>query len=413
MTTDVIVIGAGPAGSTAAAAAARAGLSVLLLDRAMQPAPHLPESWSGETLPLLRGLGVADVKGAFGAATGVRFLNATGRFGLELTLARAAGCDLPAVVRLDRSKFDKILVDNAIRQGASYRPLHTVTEVQFAADGSGVRLTAATPAGIAELSARYVIDASGKSALVSRALGTREEPEQQLDPREAVFSHFKPEREHELAVEGTMTIIGITHGYVFVIPMGGGRVGVGVVVGDEHARRYGGDIESLFWAEVDEAAPLQTLLAGADQLLPVLPALNRRFRATELAGESYAIAGDAAAFLDPFFCSGIDIAVQAGLFAGQAAVDTLAAPGAEERSAVVAGYQEKAGALIKGADAAGEAAFADGAHQQLLIGLADPHLPTVLPLAALLQSTLRGSAEEPPGSPRELIGGVREQFGML
>ena len=296
-----------------------------LLDRALPPVAHLPESWAGRTLPLLRTLGVTSVKPALRDRTAVRYLTPNGRFGVELALARAEGCDEPAGVRLDRAAFDEILVRNAISQGAAFRPLHTVTEIALGAEGAPSTVTCATPQGPAQLRAHYLVDATGKSALVAGQLGTRV-ASAALDPRQAVFTHFKPEAGHRFAAPDSMTIIGIEHGYVFVIPLDAERVSVGVVVGESAARRHDDDITTLFWTHVDEAACLTDFFAGADQLLPVIPALNAEFQADPVAGDSYALAGDAAAFTDPFFCTGIDLAIETGVEAGRAAAAVLEAP---------------------------------------------------------------------------------------
>jgi flavin-dependent dehydrogenase len=409
MTTfDVVVLGAGPAGATAAAVAARQGLSVCLLDRGLPPAPHLPESWSGRTLPLLRGIGIGSVRDAIESSTSVRFLSADGRFGMNVTIEREPGCDQPMVVRLDRTRFDEILVGNAITQGASFRPLHTVTGIALGDSGRPATVTCSTPQGGAQISGRYVVDATGKSALLAVQLATRV-ASAPLDPRQAVFCHFTPEPGQPLVVPGTMTIVGIEHGYVFVIPLSRDRVSIGVVVAAEHCAAYE-DITQMFWGELDEAACLQDLLAGADQLLPVIPALNAEYRSTTFAGDGFVIAGDAGAFLDPFYCDGIDIAIEMGVRAGQTAAATLAAGDNAAQAAQHAdAYMAWVGSLHERAAEGFEYhRLADGQHGSLLAGLADPHLPTVLPLAALLQHA--GASPPDLATAPELVAAARDEF---
>jgi flavin-dependent dehydrogenase len=406
-TCDLVVVGAGPAGATAATVAARAGLSVCLLDRGLPRASHLPESWTGRTLPLLRGLGVEDVRDALESCAGVRFLSADGRFGMSVTIEREPGCDEPAVVRLNRSRFDDLLVANAIKHGAGFRPLHTVLDIALGEPGGPVTVTCATPQGGADVCGRYLVDASGKSALLAGRLGIRE-ASGPLDPREAAFCHFAAVGDHRLAEEGSMSIVGIEHGYVFVIALGSRLVSIGVVVEAEHAGGYG-NVTEMFWGELDEVACLQDLLAGADQLIPVIPALNAQFRATRFAGDRHAIAGDAAAFLDPFFSDGIDLAIELGVGAGQAATAALATTDPDERTALADAYDERARTIIDGAaDGAAYAHLTSRHHGGLLAGLADPHLPTVLPLAALLQH----AGDSPPdlSAARQLVRGARDAF---
>jgi flavin-dependent dehydrogenase len=414
MNPDVIVIGAGPAGSTAAAVAAREGHTVWLLDRGLPPVPHLPESWSGRTLPLLRAIGVASVRPALRPATTVRYLTPSGRFGLQITLSRVEECDEPSLVRLDRRCFDEILVRNAVAQGASFRPLHTVTEVELGADGATIHC--ATPQGGAELRCRYLIDASGKTALLAGQLGIRQASEP-LDPRQAVFTHFTVDRRHRLAESDSMTIVGIPHGYVFVIPLEEDRVSVGVVVGSERAGEYEGDITQLFWTEINEVAYLNDFVAMAEQVLPVIPALNAEFTASSFAGDGYALTGDAAAFTDPFFCAGIDLAVESGAQAGRAAAATLGASDHAGRAAAAEAYELAVRELLESAERNGDyGRLTSGPHVGLFSALADPHLPTVLPIAGVLQRAAETGAASDGGASgahnRTLVRELRDGFGQ-
>jgi flavin-dependent dehydrogenase len=335
-------------------------------------------------------------------------LSPNGRYGMEVTLSRIAGCDEPSLVRLDRVRFDELLVRNAVLQGAAFRPLHTVTEVRLDPEGSGAEVVVATPHGPADMRCKQLIDATGKQALLASQLGMRR-PSGKLDPRVAVFTHFRPDESERFTEPDTMTVIPINDGYIFVIPLEPGRVSVGVIVGEQAAARYDGDLTMLFWTELDEISVLVELMSGAEQLLPIIPALNTELIAERFAGPGYLLAGDAAAFTDPFFSTGIDFGLRTGVLAGRAVARALAAPDAAARREAETGYEEEVRALLSTETTDFEyARLSQGQPGRTLSVLADPHLPTLLPLLGLLQAV--GGGTRDAAEHRALVRGLRDDF---
>ncbi|GHC88091.1 NAD(P)/FAD-dependent oxidoreductase [Streptomyces flavofungini] len=400
---DVIVFGAGPAASAAALQAARSGLSVIMLDQSGFPGTHLPESWSGRSAALLTWLGVTGLGSALHGSTRVELVDSCSGFGLRLTLYSLKGPTAPASVRLDRNAFDQLMLDAAVTAGAEYRPGVSVESVTGVAGETTVTCTSAS--GVSTLTGRFAIDGSGKSAVIAHTQGTWEGG-QSLDPRQAVFSHFVLDGPHRLVDPKGMTLIALDGGYAFVIPVGEQRVSVGVVAGAERSAPYGRELERLFHESVAQDPALAQMLAGARQVLPFIPALNQEFLCSRTAGDWFAVAGDAAGFLDPFFSTGVDLALATGVHAAETAHRVLSATSAGAR-------EEAAGAHRRFVESQQETARSgsyDG-HWNVLAPLrpvlADPHLPALVPLLSLL------SRPQECGRPQDAVRSLRNSFQHL
>ncbi|HYQ63937.1 NAD(P)/FAD-dependent oxidoreductase [Actinophytocola sp.] len=399
MRSELVVIGAGPAGACAAAVAARAGRDVLLVDRGTRPGTHLPESWHGGCAKLLAAIGVADPFAACRDRTRVRLGDRTGVL-LEIELrARRGGTG----VRLDRVSFDEMLLANALAQGARHLPGHGVRSVDLAGRPS---LVVHGADGEITVTADYLVDAGGKSALVGTAAGLVTESPVALDPRVIVFSHHRPAGADPLTEQGSMTVLRVRGGYLFVIPVAADRVSVGAVVA---ARRAGGADPAAVLAEaIAEVPEVAALVGAATRLLPPIVGRNHTYRCTRFAGENFAIAGDAAAFADPFFCTGIDFAVRTGIEAGRAAAHTLAG---QDPVAVADRYGAAVDAALTDLTAGALPRLTSGASAALLAAVVDPHLPSVLPLAALLTHAGGGAVTEPRAA--GLVAAGRSAFADI
>jgi flavin-dependent dehydrogenase len=132
------------------------------------------------------------------------------------------------------------------------------------------------------------------------------------------------------------------------------------------------------------------LVASGQRLLPVIPAFNRTYRCRDVAASWYALIGDAAAFTDPFACSGLDLALRTGARAADLCGDLLTAATPATRETAVETYRAGFASLLAAAGGAGLSALADGSGRELLNALTDPHLPPLLPVAAHAHGSLEG-----------------------
>ncbi|MCK9874633.1 FAD-dependent oxidoreductase [Frankia sp. Ag45/Mut15] len=444
MTTDVVVIGAGPAGAAAAITAARSGRSVTIVDRAGPDAPHLPETWEGARADLLADLGVTGLAELFLHRHRVHVSAPDGTRWATVEVS-AGGQGVPPTARLDRTRFDAALADAAAAAGVVHLRGHTVDIVDPGAGGDPASGTSGGEPILSgsradgsrwSLRGRFVVDASGKSATLGRALGLYR-PGRQLDPRQAVFSHWEIEadRADTLAAAGTTSIVVLDGGYAFVIPLGGRRVSVGIVLGTDtasraaaarHAKAAGRSGEpgaadscgpaAVLAAVIADTPVLARLLAGARQLLPAIPAMNETFTCVPAASRWYALAGDAAGFDDPFLQRGVDTALASGLRAGGLSI-LATDPSASAQAAVLA-YQDWLTADRAAASTHAYDAAARDWRSSVAGLLADPHLPSFVPLAGLMglaTTTGRGPASAGPATPdagqlRELLAEARATY---
>ncbi|MCG8588801.1 MAG: FAD-dependent oxidoreductase [Proteobacteria bacterium] len=293
---DVIVVGGGPAGSTAAALLAEAGHDVLLLERERFPRFHVGESLLPIDIPLLERLGVRLAEGPYRYKRGADFLDEqTGDFA-RYNFADGLDGTPDHAFQVERSLFDAALLDAARTRGADVRMAEPVRSVAVAPEV--VRVESA--GGVHE--ARYLVDASGQSALLAKQWGgVAPIPE---FGRAAAFRHYRgvaPQVADELGREGNIQVLMLPDGWAWVIPLHGDTVSIGVV------RRRALRPEELD-REVADSPHLSRITAGA-RPGDAHRISNFSYRNTEPSGARYCCVGDAACFLDPVFSSGVALAM--------------------------------------------------------------------------------------------------------
>ena len=394
---EVLVIGGGPAGSTAAALLAEAGRDVLLCERERFPRFHVGESLLPQSAPLLRRLGVWEQlqDAGFQRKFGAHFLfepeGSRSRFEFANGLDRRNAMSF----QVRRAEFDDLLLRNAAARGAEVRQAE-VLAVTFEGDrATGARVRGADGAE-EEIAARVVVDATGRDTLLGGQLGLRER-----DPalrQVALFSHFRGARMGLGREGGDILVVGSPVGWFWMIPLDAATTSVGVVTpGSVMQRRRGRSIEEFF-AELLAASPeVAGRLAGAERVEGVHPIADFSYRLTRFHGDGWVAVGDAASFLDPVFSSGVHIAL---------ATATRAADG------IAAALAEK-GRLAAG-DLAGYERFARrglGHFRRYILGFYEPEFVTVFssepPLQILkagVATALAGRAFERPLAQRLLEG---------
>ncbi|MBW2462223.1 MAG: FAD-dependent oxidoreductase [Deltaproteobacteria bacterium] len=309
---DVLILGAGPAGSTVAHLLAKHGHSVRVLEKETFPRFHVGESLLPIDEAIFARLGFVADRDRYLYKAGAEFLDErTGEFA-EYPFSDALPGTPDHAWQVDRARFDEELADLAEAAGVEIRYGVKVTAVDIDDDAGhgGVTVTAAD----GEHRGRYVIDATGQDAFIARR-------RKLIHPVKgfgviAAFSHFtnlSDEVAEELAKKGNVKILIHDDGWAWLIPLAGKRLGFGVV------SRRGGVGAQI----VDEVAAkselIQRLSRGADRTEPTL-IRHFAYLNTKPYGSRYACVGDSAAFLDPVFSSGISLAMQAA----EHVADTLA-----------------------------------------------------------------------------------------
>lgn len=349
---DVIVAGGGPAGSAVAARLARLGRKVVLFEKERFPRFHIGESLLPCSVALFRELGVMPAleRADFLPKHAAEFVTPDGSQRQRYAFADGLVEGAASAFQVDRSEFDRVLLEHARAEGARVEEGHQV--VKFRADlAGGVEVTARGSSG-AEVTARaeVLVDASGQSALVASRLGLRQmEPELR---NFAVFSHFEGARRASGPNEGDISVVLVPDGWWWVIPLRHDRTSVGFV---GPARSLAGrKPDEAFLTEGLAASPyLAERFAPARRVAPVRTISDWSYTSRALAGDRFVLVGDAGAFIDPVFSTGVHLGLTGALRAA-AAIDEALRSRRFERSAfleyergmrrLVAAYTE----LVKG-----------------------------------------------------------------
>jgi FAD-dependent halogenase len=330
---DVVVAGGGPAGSTLATLIAMQGHEVLILEKESFPRYQIGESLLPSTIHgVCRLTGVADelAKAGFTRKRGGTFRWGASPEPWTFSFAVSPRMTGPTsfAYQVERSKFDKILLDNARRKGVDVREECPVTEV-ISDDGrvQGVRYT--DPAGGERTAlAKFVVDASGnKSRIYQQAGGTREYSE--FFRSLALFGYFEGGKRLPEPNSGNILCVAFDSGWFWYIPLSPELTSVGVVVRREMASKVQGDPEKALCKLIDECPMIQDQLAGAKRVTTgqygqLRVRKDYSYRNTTFWRPGMVLIGDAACFVDPVFSSGVHLATYSALLAARSINSILA-----------------------------------------------------------------------------------------
>ena len=327
---EVLVIGGGPAGSTAAALLAEEGRQVVLLEKDVHPRFHIGESLLPANMPLLDRLGVRDEVAAIGMPKlGVEFISPYHSHATALRFTDAWDKSLAGAYQVRRSVFDHLLLRNAARKGAQVLEAHRVRKVEFRPGFGGAQVQATGPDGAPHgWDARLVIDASGRDTFLGKKFRIKEK-----NPRHAsaaVFGHFRGARRHEGSREGDISIFWFEHGWFWFIPLADGTTSVGAVCWPYYLKSRSKPVPAFLADTIALCPPLARRLEGATPVDQVHATGNYSYSCTTAHGAatqaSCLMAGDAFAFIDPVFSSGVFLAMSSAFMAAEATRSCLEQP---------------------------------------------------------------------------------------
>ncbi|HEX2790303.1 MAG TPA: NAD(P)/FAD-dependent oxidoreductase [Steroidobacteraceae bacterium] len=328
--TDVLVIGGGPAGSTVATLLARRGHHVTLLEKERHPRFHIGESLLPANLPLLEQLGVAEQVRAIGMQKwGAEFVSPWDGRQQDFRFAEAWDKSMPYAYQVRRSQFDEILIRNAAQAGAHVIEGCRVRSVELQ---RGARVEARHQDGRRQhWQARYLVDASGRDTFLASNLGVK-----RRNPRHnsaAIFGHFSGAERNPGERAGHISIYWFDHGWFWFIPLHDGASSIGAVVWPYYLKSRSVPVREFFLATIAQCAPLARRLANATLISEVEATGNYSYSSTRSHGEGYLLLGDAYAFIDPVFSSGVLLAMHSA-FVGADAVDACLRTPSRARAAL-------------------------------------------------------------------------------
>lgn len=326
---DCVVLGGGPAGSTAATLVADAGFSTLLVERERMPRDHVGESLMPETYWVFQRLGVLEKLDAAGYAkkVGVQFVNNTGRESAPFFFRSHDDRRSSETWHVDRAHFDKILFDNAAEKGADCRDGVRALDVLMDRDAArGVRLQTTDDDGRSktfDVAAKVVVDATGQSSLLASRFGLR-----RMNPqlkKAAIWQHFRGADRDE-AGGGVKTIIMHTadkQAWFWYIPQADDVVSVGVVGDRDYLLKGRGAPAQVFAEEMAKCRGVEERLAGSKPVDQPAVAKEFSYSTDRAAGDGWVLAGDAWGFIDPVYSSGVYFALKSAELAADCVVDAL------------------------------------------------------------------------------------------
>ncbi|UYB52243.1 FAD-dependent oxidoreductase [Xanthomonas sp. AM6] len=304
-TPDVLVIGGGPAGCAAATLLAQKGWRVTLLEKDHHPRFHIGESLLPMNVPILQRLGVLEQVRAIGVLKlGADFPNDAGGYN-TFRFANALGAQSDYAFQVPRAEFDRVLFAHARAAGADLHEGVKVEAVQL--DGERPLVQARGADGVRTFRPRYLIDASGRDTFLGNKLKLKRANAQHQSA--ALFSHFRGVARRPGEDAGNISIYRHPHGWMWLIPLPDDVMSVGAVCYPEYMKTRQGDSEAFLMRTLALNPDVTARMAGAQRVAPVHATGNYAYECTRMGGPRWLMLGDAYAFVDPMFSSGVYLAM--------------------------------------------------------------------------------------------------------
>ncbi len=322
MNYDVIIIGGGPAGSTAATYLAKAGKRVLVLEKEHFPRFHIGESLLPYNMPIFEEMGVMPAlqSADFMTKKGGRFSLAKGGIENSIIFSEGAFTEVGEAIQVERSIFDKILLDHARDSGAEVYEGWRVERYSICAQ-NGVSVTASNEHE-ETFSASFLLDASGLVNFTANREKLRQcYPHLQ---KVAIYGHFtgvnfahREQQKHETHIAC------FRDSWIWVIPFSEEKVSVGLVLGREDLRKSDLSPEEIFQQAIDSSPSLTQMMERASRLGSVRSTSDYSYSNEKLVGPRLLRVGDAVGFIDPIFSSGVYLACVTSRDAARALVEAF------------------------------------------------------------------------------------------
>jgi flavin-dependent dehydrogenase len=317
--TQVLVIGGGPGGSSAAALLARQGFDVVLLEREVFPREHIGESLLPSAMDILDLLGVREKIEAHGFVKKYGLYFEWGPDSWASVWGKSTDPAPMYSFQVVRAEFDQLLLEHARSQGVTAYEGIEVTGLDF--DGERPRRAAWRERGgegrSGEIAFDWLVDASGRAGILSTRY-LRNRRFNKAFQSVAVWGYWKNAPQPVQAPEGGVTVAAVEEGWVWGIPLHDDTLSVGLVVHKDNfkaRREESGSLEQLYLDGVRESPLFAELLRDGELASPIEAEQDFSYLAERSAGPGYFLVGDAACFLDPLLASGIHLATYSALLA--------------------------------------------------------------------------------------------------
>jgi flavin-dependent dehydrogenase len=326
---DVVVIGGGPAGSTMASFLSMKGHDVTVFERDRFPREHVGESMLPFCYHVFDDLGILpEMENRFVRKPGVRFLDVDGATNTAWCFAHKIEGPSQLSFQVIRSEFDQVLLQHSASLGATVHEETRVRDVQF--DGDQAVVTVTGPDGEQrEHTCRFVVDASGRDTFMSNRLGTKT-AHKELERTALSCSYWKGAEFKGTLEEGLIQIVylgGEKQGWIWCIPLGTDRLSVGVVMNTAYYRARRRDLldegvedwrMELYRRELQASPFTADILRDAHMERDLMVNGDYSYFCQQKWGDDFCLVGDASAFIDPIFSSGVYLAMNSSRIVSEA-----------------------------------------------------------------------------------------------
>jgi geranylgeranyl reductase family protein len=324
---DVIVVGGGPAGSSAASILAREGRTVVLFEKEQFPRHHIGESLMTDTYWTFQRMGFLEKlkESPFVRKYSVQFANPAGKESRPFYFFEANHHESAVTWQVTRAVFDQMLIEHAQDQGATVHQRTPVKQVLFDGDRARGVEVQMQDGSLQKFYAQVIIDATGQSAILSNKFRWR-----MRDPKlkkAVLYSYFKgAHREPDLNGGATLVLRTApgSNGWFWYIPLENDITSVGIVANPDYlVKGRGQDLAKILHEEIEKCGPVRHRVADATRVDKIYSILDYSYRSKQCAGNGFMLIGDAYGFLDPIYSSGVLLALKMAELAADAIHDAF------------------------------------------------------------------------------------------
>jgi len=323
-TWDVIIIGGGPAGATAAATLRQAGRSVLVLEKSKFPRFHIGESLLPYNRAIFDELGVwPKIQAAgFMVKRGAQFWMGNGLMHTRLDFSRGSFTEFPEAIQVERAKFDDILLRHAESLGAEVLEEAMVTEHRIEKDRVAVKFRAKDGAE-QEVQAAFLMDASGLGNFTANRENLRDY--YPGHKKIAIFGHYSGVQMPTGQEQGDILIIRRENSWFWMIPLANDKTSVGLVLDQADFKALKQEPQQVFDDAVLSTRAVQERMINAQVITQGHVLSDFSYTNRKLVSKRLVRVGDASGFIDPIFSSGVMLAMSSGQQGAQVVAAAVAA----------------------------------------------------------------------------------------